>query len=122
MTRVVHFEINADDPAGLVDFYKEIFEWEIMKWEGPLDYWLVTTGEDSDPGINGAIMQRRDASESTINTIDVPSVDEYIKKITEVGGEVVMPKTAVPGVGYMAYCKDPQGNTFGMMQEDSTAK
>lgn len=67
-------------------------------------------------------MQRRDASESTINTIDVPSVDEYIKKITEVGGEVVMPKTAVPGVGYMAYCKDPQGNTFGMMQEDSTAK
>jgi predicted enzyme related to lactoylglutathione lyase len=32
MTRVVHFEINADDPAGLVDFDKEVFGWEIMKW------------------------------------------------------------------------------------------
>jgi predicted enzyme related to lactoylglutathione lyase len=87
-----------------------------------VDYWLVTTGEDSDPGIDGAIMHRRDASESTINTIDVPSVDEYLQKIVELGGKELMPKTAVPGVGYMAYCKDPQGNTFGMMQEAPSAR
>ena len=122
MARVVHFEINADDPATLAEFYGQVFGWEIVKWEGPIDYWLVTTGEDKEPGINGGIMHRMDKAESTINTIDVTSVDEYIQKVKDAGGEVVSPKTAVPGVGYMAYCKDSQGNTFGIMEEDPSAQ
>lgn len=121
MPRVIHFEINADDPKDLVEFYSQVFDWQMIKWDGPVDYWLVTTGDESQPGINGAIMHRGEASESTVNTIDIPSVDEYIDKIEKAGGKVLSPKTVVPGVGYMAYCKDPQGNTFGLMQEDSSA-
>jgi hypothetical protein len=56
MPRVIHFEINADDPERAVKFHKKVFDWKITKWEGPVDYWLVTTGEDKVPGINGAIM------------------------------------------------------------------
>lgn len=122
MLRVVHFEINADDPERAAKFYEEIFGWKIKKWEGPIDYWLVTTGPEGQPGINGGIMKRMNPQASTYNTVDVPSVDEFSKKITEHGGKVVVPKTAVPGVGYMAYCADTEGNVFGIMQEDPTAK
>ncbi|KPL03001.1 MAG: glyoxalase [candidate division Zixibacteria bacterium SM1_73] len=122
MLRVVHFEINADDPERAAKFYQEIFGWKIKKWEGPIDYWLVTTGPEGQPGINGGIMKRMNPQASTYNTVDVPSVDELSKKITEHGGKVVVPKTAVPGVGYVAYCADTEGNVFGIMQEDATAK
>jgi hypothetical protein len=59
---------------------------------------------------------------TTCNTIDVPSVDKFLKKIVEAGGEVVQKKTAVPGVGYMAYCADTEGNIFGIMEEDTSTR
>ena len=54
------------------------------------------------------------------NTVDVPSVDEYVDKVTASGGKVIMPKQAIPGVGYMAYLQDTEGNTFGIMQMDQS--
>ncbi len=121
MPRVVHFEINADDVERAVKFYSEVFGWNIQKWEGPINYWLVITGEDAEPGINGGLMKREDPAATTVNTIDVPSVDEFAAKITAGGGKVVRPKTAIPGVGYFAYCQDTEGNAFGIMEEDESA-
>ena len=121
MPRPVHFEIHADDPERAAEFYEGVFGWQIAKWEGPVDYWLVTTGPEEGPGINGAIMQRVRGG-TTYNTIDVPSVDEYIELILQAGGEVVMQKTVVPRVGYMAYCADTEGNVFGIMEVDETAE
>lgn len=122
MSRVVHFEINADDPERAVKFYTEVFGWEIKKWEGPMDYWLVMTGPKDKPGIDGGLMKRQDPTASTINTIDVPSVDEYSAKITEAGGKVIQPKQAIPGVGYMDYFQDSEGNTVGIFEEDTSAQ
>jgi predicted enzyme related to lactoylglutathione lyase len=104
MNRVSHFEINADDPDRAVKFYSEVFGWEIKKWDGPVDYWLITTGSE-EPGINGGIAHRRD-KETTVVSVDVPSVDEFVAKIEAAGGTVLQPKTSVKGVGYMAYCSD----------------
>ena len=122
MPRVTHFEINADQPERAAKFYTDVFGWKIKKWEGTIEYWLVTTGEEDQPGINGGLMKRMNSSATTINTIDVPSVDEFINKIKENGGTVVTPKTAIPGVGYYAYCQDTEGNIFGIMEEDTSAK
>jgi predicted enzyme related to lactoylglutathione lyase len=119
--RIVHFEIPADNPERAVKFYQKVFNWKIEKWAGPMDYWMVTTGEDKQLGINGGITARANLA-ATTNTVDVPSVDSFLKKITEAGGKVVMPKTAVPGIGYMAYCADTEGNVFGLMQNDPSAK
>jgi predicted enzyme related to lactoylglutathione lyase len=121
MSRVTHFEFSADDPERAVKFYEKAFGWEIKKWEGPIDYWLIMTGEEGTPGIDGGIMKRMD-NETTIVTIDVPDVDEFAKKIQEAGGKIVKPKEAVPGVGYFVYCADTEGNLFGIMQEDRNAK
>ena len=88
MPRVVHFELSADVPERAITFYEEVFEWQINKWEGPIEYWLVTTGEKEEPGIDGGIIRRKQSSENTVNTIDVPDVDEYIEKIEKAGGKV----------------------------------
>ncbi|MHB0977512.1 MAG: VOC family protein [Candidatus Aquicultorales bacterium] len=122
MPRVIHFELPVDDPDRAISFYETVFGWEIKKWEGPMEYWLVMTGPEDRPGIDGGLMKRTHPEATTVNTIDVPSVDEFLEKIQANGGEVVMPKDAIPGVGWFAYCKDTEGNMFGIMESDESAK
>ena len=126
MSRVVHFEIHADDPRRAANFYQEVFGWQIQKWDGPAEYWLVTTGKPPEPGIDGAILQRQgpvngDAVIAYVCTVDVASVDDTIAKITSLGGTIALPKMPVPGVGWLAYAKDTEGNIFGVMQSDHNA-
>ena len=109
MAKVIHFEIPADDPERAAKFYEDVFGWEISKWEGPFDYWLVTTGPEDEPGINGAIMTR-EMGDTVRNTIGVESIDEYIIKIQENGGKMLTEKNTIPGVGSMAAFQDTEGN------------
>jgi predicted enzyme related to lactoylglutathione lyase len=122
MSRVIHFELPADNPERAVEFYKKVFGWNFQKWEGPQEYWLVSTGPKTQPGINGGLLRRQHPGAGTCNTIDVASVDQAVANITKHGGKNVMPKTALPGVGYLAYCSDTEGNVFGLMQADQNAK
>ncbi|MDP4114893.1 MAG: VOC family protein [Bacteroidota bacterium] len=121
MNRITHFEIAAEKPDRAVEFYSNIFGWKISKWDGPTPYWLVSTGEGS-PGINGGIIEKTEQLPSVINTIDVENLDSTIEKIVAAGGSIHFPKMVIPSVGYMAYCKDTEGNVFGVMQEDPNAK
>jgi len=122
MPSVIHFELFADQPERAAKFYEQVFGWQISKWEGPMEYHLVTTHSENEPGINGAIAPRQHPGDSTINTINVISFEQATQKIIEAGGTILTPKQAVPGVGYFAYCKDTEGNTFGIMEEDSSAR
>ena len=115
MGRVVHFEMSAEDPLRAGRFYGEVFGWEVNKWDGPIDYgyWLVTTGAEGEPGIDGAIVGRGDGDGSSgayVCVVSVDSIDDSLKKIEQQGGEIVSPKESVPGVGSFAYCRDPEGN------------
>lgn len=121
MPRVVHFEISADDPARASRFYGSVFGWNIEKWGGPKDYWMVKTGAEEQPGINGGILKREGAV-NTVNTIDVPSVDDFAARITAQGGKVVVPKMAIPSVGYLIYCQDTENNIFGIIESDESAQ
>lgn len=121
MSRVIHFEISANNPERVVAFYKKVFGWKIEKWEGPQEYWLVTTGEEEEPGINGGIFRPHEIFSGTVNTIGVPDVDEFAKRVKANGGQVVVEKMAIPGIGYQAYCKDVEGTLFGIHQQDPNA-
>ncbi len=120
MPRVVHFDISAKKPEQLAKFYEKVFKWKFERWKGPMDYWLIMTGEN-EPGIDGGLARRENGA-ITVNTIGVPSIDEYIERIKENKGTIVVPKQAIPGVGWTAYFKDPEGNSFALMEEDQTAK
>ncbi len=121
MPKVIHFEIPADDPERLVIFYTKVFGWKTGKY-GPMNYWLVTAGEEEEPGINGAISEKSENNPTTTNTIAVASLEDTVAKIKRENGQVLTPKMVVPTVGYMCYCKDPEGNVFGIMQTDKNAK
>jgi predicted enzyme related to lactoylglutathione lyase len=124
MPRVVHFEIYTDDPDAVRPFYQDVFDWKFKKFEdSPIEYWLVTTGDDKEPGINGGLARPREGqSPGTLNTIGVASLDQSIKKIEARGGKICVPKMAIPGVGWLAYVEDPAGNVFGILQPDESAK
>ena len=122
MPRVIHFDIPADDPERAVAFYRQAFGWEIVKWEGPMEYWLVMTGPEGEPGIDGGIGPRSEPGEGTVNTIGVDDVDATVAAGLANGSVVIHPKHAVPGVGWLADCADTEGNVFGLMQEDRQAR
>jgi predicted enzyme related to lactoylglutathione lyase len=121
MPRVIHFEVHAEQPERAIKFYRDVLGWEFTKWDGPQSYWLIKTGPDGQPGINGGMIPRRGAIDGQaviayVCTVDVPSVDEYVEKARAHGGSVAVPKMPIPGVGWRAYCKDTEGNIFGLMQ------
>ena len=120
MSRVIHFELAADDPQRAIAFYETVFGWQIKKWEGPVEYWLISTGPEDEPGIDGGLARRADPGVGTENTIGVDSLDEALAGVEANGGTIIRPKQAVPGVGWMAYCRDTEGNTFGILQEDAS--
>lgn len=122
MPRVIHFEILADDAKRASRFYENVFGWTVQKWDGPMEYWFLMTGDPKEPGIDGAFSIRQGADDFNVNTIGVPSIDDAIKKITKNGGKIIRKKSAIPGVGYLAYFKDTEGNIWGVMQSDTSAK
>ncbi len=129
MARVSHFEIHASSPESLIAFYRELFGWTFTAWGPPGMYWLITTGPSDEPGINGGLVPRRGAA-----PLDAQAVSAYVctsmvtdcqgtlDRAVQLGGVVALPRMPVPGVGWLAYAKDPDGNIFGMMQADTSAK
>ena len=80
MPRPIHFEIPADRPERAIAFYEQVFGWRFQKWEGPMPYWLVQTGAEG-PGIDGGLLARQHPGQGPVNTMDVPSCDEFLRKV-----------------------------------------
>jgi len=129
MNRVVHFEIQADEPARAMKFYTEVFGWEFQKWMD--NYWGVMTAEkeSAEPGINGGLLQRPTktpphecGANAYVCTVQVENFDEIAGKIAASGGVVAMPKFALAGMAWQGYFLDTEGNTFGLHQSDENAK
>lgn len=128
MNRVIHFEIHAANGDQMQKFYTDVFGWQITAM-GPQmgNYRVVNTGENTPgnayPGINGGITPRHGAPpqegqpvNAFVCTIGVEDIDAYIAKAKNAGATTALDKMEVPGVGWLAYMKDPEGNIFGMLQ------
>jgi predicted enzyme related to lactoylglutathione lyase len=121
MGRVSHFEITADDPERAAAFYRKAFGWEFNDWGGPFKYLLATTGPKDQIGIDGAIMPRHQTKQAVINTISVDTWEAGAQAVKDAGGTVLSEKDAVPGQGYFAYCRDTEGNVFGIFEANAAA-
>lgn len=120
MSRITHFEIPSDNPETSLKFYGDTFGWTFQQFaDNP--YWIAMTGDQSKPGINGAIMKKNHPQQPLTNSIEVESVDEAVKKIKANGGTVVVEKMPIPTVGWVAYFKDPDQNIMGVFQYDDKA-
>lgn len=129
MPRPIHFEIHASDPERVQAFYRTLFGWQFQSWGGPVEYWVITTGDAGQPGINGGLVRRRgpaptegQAVNAFVCTVDVSDLDATLASLPAAGGTLALPRMAVPGVGWLAYIKDPGGNILGVMQADASAR
>lgn len=121
--RVYYFEMPVDNFDRAIKFYETVFGWKVTKTDRPSGpYYSVKTGNDDKPGINGSFFKKEEGWSTVSNVINVEDIDACIKNLEELGGEIVFPKTTINGVGYLAYFKDSEGNTFGMMQNDPSAQ
>lgn len=119
--RVVHFEIPSDKPEESIAFFKKVFGWNFQQF-GDEPYWLAMTGDENEPGINGAIMKKKHPQQPLVNSIKVTDLKATLRLIEEEGGQIVVPTMAIPTVGWLAFFKDMDGNIHGVTQEDKNAK
>ena len=119
---IVHFEIPANDLEKLKKFYSDLFGWKIEKMPGGMEYWGIQTvpvdekGMAVRPGVNGGMMKRQMPEQKPVNYISVESVDEYSKKVVKLGGQIVVQKMEIPGLGWWALALDPEGNQIGLFE------
>ena len=126
MSKVVHFEIPADDLDRAKNFYGSVFGWELRTVpmnEGEYTSVITTdvdeqTQQPTEPGaINGGMFVRGDSGVTApVITIDVDGIDDALKQVEAEGGTTVTPRTAIPGMGAFAYFKDPEGNVLGLWE------
>lgn len=122
MSRVIHFEVQADNIERAKDFYEKTFGWKITKMmdekDGGMDYWGLETGPEGTPGINGGMYKR--SEDKKIYTYDctimVDDLDKSVEAVKKNGGKITREKSEIPGVGWFASGMDTEGNMFGLMQ------
>ena len=120
-TAVTHFEIFAEEPAKLADFYRSLFGWQIEQAPG-IDYWRVQTGATAGQGISGGLTYRPiPGPRSWVHYVNVASLDQALGEVLRLGGSVLRPKTAVPKTAWYAVVADPEGNIFAVWQPDPHA-
>ncbi len=125
MNSVAYFEIQADDTKRAVNFYTEAFGWKFDKEEGlPVEYWRIKTD-----GPWGGLLKRpaktpppEQGTNAFVCSIEVENFDKMSEKIISLGGQIALPKFAVPGKCWQGYFVDTEGNTFGLFQVDENAK
>ena len=131
MGRVIHFEIHVDDMERAKKFYGEVFGWTFEDWSAyaGTPYFGALTGNGNEPGINGALMQRKSPRPEVnqglnayVCTMGVEDYDSTEAIIIRNGGAVALPKNALTGMAWQGYYFDTEGNIFGIHQPDVNAK
>ena len=130
MSRVVHFEIQAEDLERAKAFYSAAFGWsfeDYSQFTGS-PYWGIVTGSPDQPGINGGLLQRPAPTpwrglgmNAFVSTMAVEDYDETERRILAAGGVTASPKMALTGMAWQGYYLDTEGNTFGIHQPDQDA-
>ncbi|MEA3337395.1 MAG: VOC family protein [Chloroflexota bacterium] len=102
------------------DFYSKLFGWQFQSPPGMTAYWTFGTGAET--GVTGGgMMARQQPGHGITNYIGVENLDESVAQVTALGGQVMIPRQAVSGMGYFAWCADSEGNQFAMWQDDESA-
>lgn len=113
--QLCHFELMTDTPDACKDFYGAVFDWRFDNDSIP-GYSLIQAGAEP----SGAIFPKPEGVPGVCLNVyfQVDDVDAALSKVTENGGEVLVQKTAIPGVGHFGMFSDPEGRAIGVMQPE----
>lgn len=123
---LTHFAIYIDDIERAKIFYDKVFDWGFNSY-GQSDFLQIKADKEENSRPIGALQSRNYSphDEKIIGfecTIGVENIDETTDKVSQNGGQVLMPKTAIPYVGWISKFLDTEGNLFCAMQYDNTAR
>ena len=119
---LVWFEIPADNIQRAKSFYSKLFGWKIKKFAGTkMPYWHIDTG-GADHTLDGGMIERQTPQHTITNYVLVLSVEKSAAKVQKLGGKIIMPKAAVPQMGYFVICQDTEKNMFALWEKSKTAK
>jgi predicted enzyme related to lactoylglutathione lyase len=123
--QIRHFAINADDVPRARRFYERVFAWRFEAW-GPPNFLQIFSGSGDDDEVRGALQGRREliAGQRTVGfecSFSVDDVDAIAAAVVANGGEIIIPRTLIPTVGYLIFFRDTEGNAVGAMQYDPKA-
>jgi predicted enzyme related to lactoylglutathione lyase len=125
MARHIYFEIQADDLKRAIEFYKKIFDWKFEKADGlPVEYYRINVGDTG-----GGLLKRpaktpppKHGTNAYVCSMEVEDFDHIADKIVNAGGQIALPKFAIPGKCWQGYFVDTEGNTFGIFEVDESAR
>lgn len=120
-SRIVWFEIPADNPRRAKKFYESLFGWKVEPFPGMTDYWHIDTGGGDDTP-DGGLMVRKHPEQPITNYVAVSSVDKSASKVEKLGGKICKSRTAVPQMGYFVICQDTEDNMFALWEPNMKAK
>jgi uncharacterized protein len=113
---VVHFEFISPDAEALQQFFSDVFDWMIDA-NNPMSYGMVDTGV-KDYGIQGGIGAPGPFGSGHVTIyVEVGDIDAILSRVAAAGGEVVMPKMALPGSEtVLAQFRTPTGHIIGLSE------
>jgi len=125
MNTIGYFEIQSSEPKRDIKFYSSIFGWKFIKEEFvPIEYYRIETN-----GINGGLLKRPSkvpppecGTNAFTCSVQVENFDKMADLIIKHGGQIAMPKFAIPGRCWQGYFIDLDNNAFGIFEVDENAK
>lgn len=117
---VAFFAVHANDVERARAFYEGVFGWQFESW-GPPDFYLISTGAPIDQHLRGALQQRTEPLTGTGTrgfecSVAVSSVDDVSRSIESHGGTVILPKTQIPGIGWVVKFRDTEDNEVAAVE------
>ncbi|HEY3246956.1 MAG TPA: VOC family protein [bacterium] len=112
MHDVTHVEIPTRDLARAKRFYGKLFGWQFRDFDP--GYALF----DPKKGVGGGIYKVKSIpTKSPVRVyVGVANIDDTLKQVRAGGGKVLQPKAQVPGMGWYASFRDPQGAELWLWQ------
>ncbi len=107
---IVHIEITSADPAASSRFYADLFGWNISHDEG-LSYYMYDAG-----GLGGGFPQadEHNPAGQVLMYVGTDNIEATLANAAKLGAQLVLPKTEIPGMGWMAIFRDPHGALVGL--------
>jgi predicted enzyme related to lactoylglutathione lyase len=117
MSKVVHFEIPADDTSRAREFWSSMFGVEFQSYDGPVEYHMFSNDDQS----GGGLMPRQEGQNGLVVYFSTDDMDSALERVGQLGGSVEAEKSPVPGMGWFAHARDTEGNRFSLWQNDESA-
>jgi predicted enzyme related to lactoylglutathione lyase len=110
---VVHWELQSVDSAKQQEFYSQLFGWAVDQ-NNPGGYGIVAAAGPGSIGGGFANAAPGDPPRVTFY-VGVPSIDETLAKVVQMGGQATMQRTNL-GMVVMAQFRDLEGNLIGLVE------